>query len=258
MKKFKCCLWGTVTALSILTSASACSDTLLGIYGGMGMWDVSLDGSMGVDEIPVTTNELGIDSDSSNFFYVAFEHPIPLLPNVRLQHLTLKSTGNAVVNRNFTFNDMTFPANAATFTNLELTQTDITLYYEVLDNWISLDLGLTAKVLDGFGRVLAEPEGLDVIEEETSVEGALPMLYGMVRFDLPLTGFYAGGHLNYISYDNNSVSDIDVKVGWMFDSILDFGAELGYRQFSMELNDFDDANADLTYDGPYLNLAVHF
>jgi len=247
-------LAGTTLTLPSVVSA----DTILGIYGGAGVWDVSIDGSFGVDEIPITTTELGIEDTQSNFFYLALEHPIPIIPNVRIQHTQLENTGSAVVEREFTWEDISFPAQALTTTKLDLTQTDFTLYYEILDNWVSLDLGLTAKILDGYASIRSEPDGLEVIEEETDLNGALPMLYGKFRFDLPLTGLYADGQLNYISYDNSTISDVDVKLGWMFESVLDVGAELGYRQFKMELNEFDDANADLSYDGPYLNVAIHF
>ncbi|WP_075188012.1 TIGR04219 family outer membrane beta-barrel protein [Teredinibacter haidensis] len=259
MKKLTPLLYTPLIAASVLLPcAQTHADTILGIYAGAGTWNASLDGSIGVDDIPITTDELGLEADNSTFVYVALEHPIPLIPNVRIHHSTLKSEGYAVVERNFTWSDVTFPAEAATTTLLDFTQTDITLYYEILDNWVSLDVGVTAKVLDGTASVYAEPEGLAVVTEEIELTGAIPMVYGMARFDLPLSGAYIAGNANYVSYDNSVISDLDIRVGWAFESVLDIGAELGFRQFKMELVDFDDANTDLTFDGPYLNVAIHF
>ncbi|WP_045859276.1 TIGR04219 family outer membrane beta-barrel protein [Teredinibacter purpureus] len=241
-----------------LLSSHTLADTVLGIYAGAGSWDVSLDGSMGIDDVPITTDELGLETDKSSFFYVALEHPIPLIPNIRIQRATLKSEGFAVVDREFTWDEISFPASAPTTTLLDFNQTDLTLYYEILDNWVSMDVGITAKILDGQASIESEPEGAEPIEEITELNGGLPMIYGMARFDIPTTGAYVAGMINYISYDNSTISDIEIKAGWMFESALDIGAEFGYRQFKMTLVDFEGANADLTYDGPYFNLALHF
>jgi len=251
------CIAG-VAAGAVLSANIASADTILGIYGGVGTWTTNIDGSLGIDDEPITTNELGMSADDSVFFYIALEHPIPLIPNIKLHHSSLKSNGQAVVEREFTWDEITFPADTDTTTVIDFTQTDVTLYYEILDNWVSLDVGLTAKVLDGTAYAFAEQDGLDPIEETVELTGALPLLYGMARIDLPLTGAYVAGHINYISYDNSTISDIDVKVGWLFESVLDVGAELGYKQLKLELSDFEDSNADLTFDGPYLNLALHF
>ncbi|SMF64312.1 outer membrane protein [Alteromonadaceae bacterium Bs31] len=246
-----------VTVLCVL-SATASADTIFGVYGGIGVWQADIDGSMGIDDVPITTNELGIDEQQSQVFYVAIEHPIPVVPNIRLQYTPLEYDGFAVVEREFTWDDITFPANAPTTTQLDLSHTDITLYYEILDNWVSFDLGLTAKMVDGSASVDSRPEGTDPITEQTELNGTLPMAYAMARFDLPLSGAYLGGHINYVSYDGSTLSDLDVKLGWQYESVLDVGFELGYRQFKIELQEFEDANADLSFDGPYLNLAVHF
>ncbi len=250
----KSVLFCAVCAASSMSSA----DTIFGVYGGIGIWQGDIDGSMGLDDIPITTDELGIDDEQNQFFYVALEHPVPVLPNVRIQYTELDYEGFAIVDREFTWDDITFPANAPTTTELDLSQTDITLYYEILDNWVSFDIGLTAKMVDGSGKVDSRPEGLDPIIEETDFSGSIPLAYAMARFDLPLTGSYLGGYMNYISLDGSKISDLDIKLGWQYESVLDVGFELGYRQFKLELVDFEDANADLSFSGPYLNLAVHF
>lgn len=257
-KKYLRSLGASLTLVAMAASTNSSADTILGIYAGAGVWDASIDGSIGVASDSISTGELGIKDEQSQYFYVALEHPVPIIPNIRLQHTTLENDGYAVVEREFEFDGITYPANAPTATKLDLSQTDVTLYYEILDNWVSLDLGLTAKILDGEATILATPEGSDPVGSSVELKGGVPMLYGMARFDLPLSGLYAGGHINYFSYDNSTISDLDIKLGWMFESVLDVGAELGYRQFKLKLEDFDDADGDVTFDGPYLNLAVHF
>lgn len=236
-------------------SAAPQADTILGIYAGAGVWQATIDGEIGVDDNPITTDELGMEDENANYFYIALEHPVPVLPNIRLTHTTLENKGSATVSRNFTWDDQTFNADFATFTSLDLSQTDITLYYEVLDNWVSLDLGISGKIFDGEALV-RQPERN--ASERIDISGGLPMLYAMARFDLPFSGLYVAAKGNYIGYEDSTVSDFDAHLGYRFESVLDVGAELGYREFKLTLDDFEDANADLTFSGPYLNLAVHF
>lgn len=48
------------------------------------------------------------------------------------------------------------------------------------------------------------------------------------RFDLPLTGVYAGGDLNAISVDDESMEALRVTLGWQTTS--NFGMEIGYQR----------------------------
>lgn len=247
----------TQVAIAVLLAApiTAHADTLLGIYAGAGVWQADIDGAIGTDSDPITTEELGLDSENNNYFYLALEHPVPVLPNIRLSQTALKHEGAATVSREFTWDNQTFSGEAATATTLDFTMTDVTLYYEILDNWVSLDIGVTGKVLDGEAIVRQPAYNRS---ETIELSGGLPLLYAMARFDLPLTGLYVAAKANYIGYDDSSVSDADFHIGYRLESVLDVGAELGYRQFKLDLQDFEDATANLTYDGPYLNLAIHF
>lgn len=239
-------------------SVKAAADTAIGLYGGVGAWNPSLSGSIGTDTQPITINELAIEKDTSLVLYLSLEHPIPFLPNIRVQHTILESQGETTIGRNFVLENVSFPAQAVTTTTLDLTQTDITFYYEMLDSWISFDVGVTAKLLDGSASINGMITDQDPIVETTSFDGAVPMLYSMGRMDLPFFNAYATGHINHVSYGKNSIRDLDAGIGWLYDTVVDIGAEIGYRKFSVKLNDLGDSRADLSYQGPYLTLAFHF
>jgi hypothetical protein len=52
---------------------------------------------------------------------------------------------------------------------------------------------------------------------------------------------------------------VDAKLGYMSNGLgLDLGFDLGYRQMNLTVEELDDFNADLTTDGPYASLFVHF
>lgn len=260
-----------IPALLALSSALigaqfAHADTL-GIYAGGGVWHASSEGDIGTDATPLTLEELGFDEEQNLSFYVALEHPLPVLPNMRLAATTLELSGSETLARGSTDElriaidaDFSIPDGSTVTSDIDLDFIDYTLYYELLDNYVSLDLGITARQFDGsasFSYVDAS-----TIEQSTQrdLDVVLPMIYTKVQLDLPLTGWYFGGHANIIDYDDNSVADIEAKVGYMTEGLgLDLGFDLGFRQFSIETDpEDDDLTVDLTLDGPFASFFVHF
>jgi outer membrane protein len=241
-------------ASGLMLAAPLASADFLGVYAGAGQWQSDYSGVIGDANNDIDVNELGLNESDNNFFYVAFEHPIPLLPNVRLQHTDLSSSQSATIGDTFTLDGETFtPGEVAT--DVDLTHIDGTLYYELLDNWVSFDLGLTIRKFDGYVQAESETVGNS---QNVVLDEAIPMVYGKARFDLPLTGLSVGGQANVINYDDNSLSDMSVNVAYDFiDSMaLDLGIEVGYRQMNLEIN--EDVTADVELSGPYASLNLHF
>lgn len=247
-----------LVATILCASSPFCfGDTIFGIHAGAGQWNSELSGEIGADNDPVSASELGFTDSDNNFIYVAVEHPIPLLPNVRLSNYDVSLSGNAVVSRNFILDNRTFEANADTQSELDISHTDITFYYEILDNWANLDLGVTIRSFDGFAQVTGESSG-QTQTERVDLDQTVPMLYSRARFDLPFTGVYAGGALNLISSGDNSIRDLEVYVGYEFDlPLLDLGLRLGLKDLSLETEDNDELTADVTVDGVYAAFTLH-
>ena len=133
-------------ALLLMISHIAQADTLFGIYAGAGTWQQEFGGDVnsGFADVSVE-NDLGLDDDDGNIFYVAVEHGVPVLPNVRAQLFTIDVEGDNVLSRAIEFNGQTFTVADLVSTEIELTQSDAVFYYEVLDNVVSLDLGLAVS-----------------------------------------------------------------------------------------------------------------
>ncbi len=243
-----------VTSLIAATqNANLYADTILGIYAGAGVWNASYDGELGANNI--STDELDLDEEQNNFFYLALEHPIPILPNIKVVQTDISNTSNTTLGVDFTLDDITFGVNEDVAVDIDLNHTDLTLYYEVLDNWVSLDIGLTGRIFDGEASVSS-----DLQAESLELDGAIPMAYLKAQFDLPFSGWFVAGSGNLASYDGSSLNDIDIKVGYDLGiaPALDVGFELGYRNFALELDDFDGFDTDITLDGLYLGLTANF
>ena len=244
--------FGLIVVLAAL-AMPASADTIFGIYAGAATWQQQASGDVtaGVSELDVE-DDLGVDDDDNNVFYVAIEHPIPLLPNIRLQHTDISLVGDNLLSRNIEFNGTVFTLSEQVNTDLELTQADAVLYYELLDNYVSLDLGLAARWVDGFVRVNST-----LASAEAEFSGVIPLLYAKARVDLPLSGLWVGAQVQGLAYDGDQLVDANAQIGW--ESDLGLGVELGYRSFSLELEEFDEVDtAKIDIDGVYFGLTFHF
>lgn len=242
------------SALVLCLPISSYADTL-GFKIGANLWQQNYDGTIqagtGGTKIDLET-DLGFDDDSGANFYVAIEHPIPILPNIRLQHTELDITESNTLQRSITFNDVTYNVSADIKSVSDLSHTDATLYYEVLDNWASLDLGITVRVFNEGVKITDQTNGNSSSED---LDETLPMLYGAVKFDLPLTGLYVGGDVNWVAISDDSLLDAKINVG--YETSFGLGIEAGYRSFDLEIED-DEDKANVTIDGAYAGLFYHF
>ena len=72
------------------------------------------------------------------------------------------------------------------------------------------------------------------------------MGYLALRADLPFTGVSVGGQLNAISFDGDSISDVNVYGQY---EIAVLRLQAGYRQIKMDYEDSDNL-LDVTLKGP--------
>ncbi|MGP9831129.1 TIGR04219 family outer membrane beta-barrel protein [Marinobacter sp. NSM] len=234
---------------SMLVAAPAVSADVLGVGATVGYWDADYSGeaSKGNDRVDLE-RDLNLSSDSNANLTAYFEHPVPVLPNVRLAYTRTKQSGNGQLDSGF--GDVDATANVSS--ELELEQLDVTLYYEILDNWVNLDLGLTVRDFSGELLVLNSDESSQF--SETKADAVLPLVYAAARFDLPFTGVSVGGDANAIAYDGDSVYDFNVY-GQYEMSLLQLRA--GYRQISLDYDDGDD-NLDIELSGPFVSAGLRF
>lgn len=244
-------------ALSLFTPSLASADTILGLYAGAGQWYLTLNGEVSDGGSTVDLAELGIDDETSTELWAHFEHPIPLIPNIRLMHTTIKVNERSTAQREFSFGDANFEITLPILTDMDLSHTDATLYYEILDNWLTFDVGLTARYFDGYVDIQPELQGQG---NSVALSGVVPMLYLNAQLDLPFTGWNVGAYGNAASYRGDRITDFAAKVGYEFEltPLLDIGVNLGYRLMSLKTEEIDDLMADAELSGMYAELQVHF
>ena len=240
----------TAAACIAVFSFPATADTIFGVDAGVGLWLAGPDGNIGGTAVDVEA--LGLSRETNAFVHVALEHPIPLWPNLMLQHTRLRSSGTGTLSRQFELDDVVFSTGETVSTDLDLSHTDAVMYYELLDNVLSLDLGWTLRVFSGHARVANRGRALS---ENVDIDAVIPMVYGRALLELP-GGFAVNAQANFIGYSGNSLQDLSAHVAYAFESAVDVGVEVGYRRFALELD--DDARTDVSLSGPYVAVAAHF
>lgn len=242
----------TAIALASAMALPAKAD-MLGIYVGAQGWQNDVSGAFSQD---INLVDFNFEEKTQSNLYVKFEHPLPLIPNARIRLGSLEGIGQSNLTTDFTFAGETYSANTTVNSNIDLTNNDATLYWELLDNdIIAFDFGITAKNLDG--DVSVEHDGRSSVEE---ISVWLPMGYAAVKLRIPFAGVYVYGDANYVSYDGSKVHDYEVGVGYdiVDNLVVDVAITAGYREMAIELDDVDDLNANVDFSGLFAGIEVHF
>lgn len=229
------------------------ADTFFGLHAGYDSWQTGTQGGFANSQ---QLQDFSFRDKNQQGYYLAFEHLVPVLPNLRVQWQNLQSQGHTELNNSFSFGGTTFVAGTALNAELDFRYTDYVLYYELLDNsLLQLDLGLVAKKLSGELGLMAANR-----QASQSVRQWLPLLYLDTRLGLPGSGLelFANGQASQFS--GNHWYDLQAGVGYqLVDSLaMDVRLKLGYRWLDLQLDDIDDLYAGITFSGIFAGIAVHF
>ena len=259
MKKI---LTSLVTAAVMATAVNA---DFVRIEAGAGAWMNTPSGSLSYSETKTvlgfsstTTGEYKSkeESKTSGYAWMLVKHPIPILPNIRLEYTGISDNG-LVEGK---FSGFTIPTGEAITASLDMKQFDIVPYYNILDNtaWITLDVGLDLKILLTDYEVSAGSVFKGHSETTTL---ALPLAYVRTRVQIPLTDIGFETDVKYVTYKKSSYYDIRAKVDYTlgFIPVVQPALEIGYRIQKFDLSSDDDkTKMNLEFSGAYAGLMVRF
>jgi len=252
----------TVTALSLLmASASATAAPLVDFWVGGYSWDTAYEGSVAAtangEAFDLSLdNTLNLKDANNNVIWAAFEHPIPVIPNIQVKKTELETTGNGSLGQTFTFANNTFNANVPLESSINLNHTDVTAYWGLPLPVVTVDFGINIRMFDG---------DLMINNSKSVLDTPVPMLFGRVGAELPFTGLAIMGEANYIGVGDTNHMDYQVVVRYTIPAIpvLDVNIEAGYRSFQLNIDptdfdgDDDDLNADIDMSGVFFGLSMH-
>jgi outer membrane protein len=259
-------LLSSLVTISALALSAPVSADVLGLRAGIEYWQADLLGEAQSSAArarkakPVQFDDWEFYGETYNSLWINFEHPVPFVPNLRMTYTNIENAKTKYDVRHvsgsvFWYTDDTA---ALIFDNI-----DFTFYYEVLDNWINLDVGLTARSLNGeFELISTTPNDIlsAPVRDYTKLNEIVPMVYLNGRFDIPfMEGLYVQSVINGITDGTNTLYDADVRVGYTFElAVFDIGVYGGYRRMTMETTDLGNLYTNAYMDGLFTGLEAHF
>ena len=156
MKAIQLPLLAAVLGLSSFAQAD-----FIGLKGDISYWNV--DGTANINEKYQADQD--IERDGTVQVSVAFEHPVPIIPNIKAKYTKLDFATEA---------DQLGLAK----TDINLDHTDLILYYEILDNVVKADIGIGATRLSGDVKQFGQ---------NVSIDEYSPIIYAEAGVKLPFT-----------------------------------------------------------------------
>lgn len=239
------------TVMALTASFTANADTLSISVGG-GVWNQSPSGTVEKIGDPATVDakdDLFWGDESQGYLFATFEHPVPLIPNVKIMKTTMDQSGSGAAS--FVFDGNTYTGNVTN--DFKIETLDLYAYYEILDNIVSLDIGLDIRKIKVDYTISSDAIGSTPTSD--SVDETVPMLYAMVGAS-PWPDLIISGEISYITYDGSTVSDFIAKVSYTTNFLV--GVEAGYRKQIYKLDNVSDTNSDLTFDGIFAGAYLKF
>ncbi len=245
MKTLRIALLATALVAPGLASAD-----FIGFAVGGGVWNETPSGTFRKTGDPADlslTDDLFWGKENQSYFFATLEHPVPILPNIRIMKTNMDHGGTGTTT--FTFNGKTY-SNTIT-TDASIDQLDLTLYWELLDNVVSLDFGLNAKQLK-LDYTFKDSTGNS---DSDSINQTIPMVYGLVGAS-PLPDLLISAEMSYVTYSGTTVSDFTARVAYTTSYFL--GVEAGYRAQKFQLDDVAGTTSNIEFKGPFAGLYLKF
>jgi len=252
-----------VACFSVVSQAD-----VLRVEMGAGTWQQDISGTIDYKNLtPFEAEDLGYDKEMQPYLWLNFRHPIPILPNIRLEYTDIDFSGTS--SSPIEYDNVRFLSGSKSTT--QLTQYDLILYYNILDEtaFTTFDIGLDVKYMDfnfdvkGQGQIII-PTSAAVAQKVSEDEQLIvPLLYARLRFDLP---FDIGieSDVKYMKYKSSDITDARIKLDYVLVDILpiDVGLELGYRFENITINEDDissfDVSTDIDVKGVFFGAVVKF
>ncbi|SFV69792.1 hypothetical protein MNB_SM-5-736 [hydrothermal vent metagenome] len=252
---------------SLLLSTVASAD-FTRIEAGVGAWSYKPSGYLSYTDNYGTLRNDSLEKDqTSAYAWIFIKHPIPVIPNLRLEYTTLHDDGKASGSYDGIYAPLGTPS------SWDLTQYDVIPYYNILDNtfWTTIDIGIDVKFIesDYTAKGVSQIPGANILSTVTGIPTdynekdnvIVPLAYLRGRIEIPTTNLGLETDAKYISYDDNTAYDIRAKIDYTFDSVpvVQPAIEVGYRIQKYDITSDDKkTKIDMDFSGGYLGIMARF
>jgi len=212
-------------------------------------------------------NDANLGDKTKPWAKFKLEHPIPVIPNIKLAYMPMKFDGSGVLTRDINWGGRTYQANADFNLSVKLDRVDTTLYYNLpfikttTAGKLDVEFGLNVRTIMFDGKLSGRERGTgQSISESKSITLPIPMghLAAEIR---PINQVSLVGELNYISYSKNAyydyVAGLRLNSHGLLRTPLKPFVEVGYRYEKLKIDE-QDVKTDLKIKGLYGLVGVRF
>jgi outer membrane protein len=180
------------------------------------------------------------------------EHPLPLVSNALVRGTDLDAGARGRLSCTVIFGGSRFTTGGDISSHVQFRQSDIILYYNILDNGDSVDVGVNARDT-GSNRLLADSNGGI---KDAHAPGWIPLLHADSGVELPITVLSPGADDAFAGIQGHGLYPGALRASYSGSHVS--GAEPGYRRMKSGPDIFDASYADIEFSGTYAGLFVNF
>lgn len=240
------------TILSVLIPASIIAEPFAetSVSRKKGQTDISITIGNSNSRIDIE-NAHSMDDDFSGSYSFTLEHLKSALPNTKIQKSNLYSRSTSASNTEINFGGTTFSAYNQLNNQIDLSHKAYIMYYEILNDDLSVDIGL--NLMKFKGNIYLQSKDLS---GKVKLTEYVPTIFGKATYKVPQTTMTLGIEGSALSISANKISEYKFYLGWQSDSAL--GTEIGYHYLDADWNEVEHSIGDISYKGLYANITFHY
>jgi outer membrane protein len=209
-------------------------------------------------------NDARIEDKTQPWARLKFEHPIPIIPNIKLAYMPVKFEGGGTLTQNIRWGNYTFEANASYNLSAKLDRVDATLYYNLpfiktaTAGKLDVEFGLNVRTITFEGKLEGKARELGImVSEAASITLPIPM--GHLAAEIkPINQLSLLGEVNYIGFSKSAY--YDYRAGLRLSpvrTLLKPFVEVGYRSEKLKIDE-KDVKTDINMGGAYALVGIEF
>ena len=262
-------------SLAVILGLSFASADLLSVSAGAGLWKEKIDGYVKLGSTinyfnnksaetdgNTNTGNFGLEDKTNPYVWLKVIHPIPLVPNIKLQYTKYDSTGhsNYIAGNVKIFGDVNINApiiNANT--SQTINSLDLTFFYEINPVFVDIEAGFGLDIWKGNTQIHGTNQltrSLINIDEDWTV--ILPYLYGHIE-TMQFFGFSAIANIKWAKAGDNHHYDNSFALKYTIDILgpINPFIKVGYRYKEAYGVDGDNETL-LKYKGVFAEIGAKF
>jgi outer membrane protein len=253
-----------VALICVVCMIAAYSDArAVGLEMAVGGWSQSIGGTLSytktnIPDVIDLDQDIHFDDETKVVGRVKIDTPA-FFPNIYLVAAPMEFEGTGSKSETLTFGDITFDASADLNSKITLNQYDVGFYYGLpfvktgTMGKLNVDLGLNVRIADFEAKITGTSGGITQTETE-SLTVPIPMLYVGVQF-MPISALAFEAEGRGIAVGDNRLYSLIGRVRYNFAGPVFLAG--GYRYDKIEI-DQDDVDAEIDFQGPFVELGLKF